>query len=291
MTDEPVVERGGAIDEHLAVGLAGVFANLRVGGPGHDVVGSGVEVGEQIERLDRPLDALARPEQAPGEQARRLSRRALRPGDRVRSWCCCAVRDHRDLARVDVEAGDQTVVRGLGHHDHHVGGATHRLEHTPLADRRLADHGVGDDQDRHGETVHQGHDRFAVGPFVQTVFVLHDRQVGGVEHADGCVDTARRQLVERGQHHRIFDQLVVAVRRCRRSNDVDRRPVTDEAGGERGRERGDATRGRRERRQDAERPWGRRSVGERGDRGNGWHDWTPCAGRPRRRACGGRQSP
>ena len=182
--------------QHLPVRLAAVRQHLRVRRPGDDVRRTWSHVGQAGDGLDRPLDALARPEQTPREQAGGPVGWSFGGRRGVGEWRRRAVRDDVDLRGVDVEAFDQSDAGALGHHDDGVGGVAHPLEHEPLVRRRVRDHGVGDHDRRHDEGVQHGEHLVAVGAAVDAVLVLDDRHVGAIEHVDGRGDAVRRGVVE-----------------------------------------------------------------------------------------------
>ena len=102
------------VAQAVPVGLASGFPHLRMGLAGDHVLRFGTQVAEPAHRLDPPLDALARPDQSPGQHDRpRGAVGGVGPARDVRG----AVRDHLHLARVDAIAGDEPVARGAGHGD------------------------------------------------------------------------------------------------------------------------------------------------------------------------------
>ena len=103
---------------------------------GDDIGRRGIEIVEFGERVDRPLDALARPEQTPCQQAgpvieatRAVLSRDRRCGGRRRRG---AVRNDDDLLGIDVESGQESLSSGVGHDDDDVW-PSHMLVRAPIA--------------------------------------------------------------------------------------------------------------------------------------------------------------
>jgi len=88
-----------ALYQHVAVDITLVLVNLGMGIARNHVHRLRPEVVDQGERVDRPLNTLARSEQSPREQPRALFG-VLR---RTALDTAAPVRDDRDLSRVDVE--------------------------------------------------------------------------------------------------------------------------------------------------------------------------------------------
>ena len=87
------------VGERDAVTLAVAQHDLRVGLPGDEVARRRPQIGQQRHRLDAPLDALARPEQSPGQHGRLAGAEGGREF-RCRPHLGYAVRDDLALARV-----------------------------------------------------------------------------------------------------------------------------------------------------------------------------------------------
>ena len=189
--------------EPFAVGLTGPLDHAGMGLADDLVPRSGVEVREARHGLDRPLDALARPEQAPG-QDRGSPRRGV--GGRGRSCAGAALvlpaghvvvaqfrgavvlgamGDHHHHARVHVPAVEQPLACRLGHGHHDRRGGDDPGQHAPLVGGRGGEHRVqdGDHRDAHlGQDVeHVG----AVAAAEDAVLVLDDRHVVQVERVGG----------------------------------------------------------------------------------------------------------
>ena len=203
--------------------------------------------------VDRPLDALARAEQPPGQQAGRRPRRggsgraARRSvgGGVAAPW---GITD--DLGGVDVEARDQPAPGGLGHDHDRVGGVADRSSTARWCGVGVADDGVGDHDGRHrrGRRAPRARRRRRGRRRCRTRAGRWPRRCGSARRPRRA---SRVAACRRRARPRRADPP------CRASaadaHDVDRRPVGDEPGGQGRGERGDAARGGRERRQDAER--------------------------------------
>ena len=220
-----------------------------MGDAGDDVRRPGPDVAEQRQGVDRPLDALARTEQAPGEQTAAVGRPAtVRAVDRRRGVAApCGIT--ATLPASTSKSCEQPVAGALGHHDDGVGRVARPPRAPPLMGRRCADHGVGDD-DRTAPSSAASTSRtvVAVGAAVDAVLVLDDGDVGPVEGI--ALRPRRRPVLRRARRRRTGPRT---SSRAAAAHDVDPGAVGHQPGGQRGRERGDATRGRREGGQDPER--------------------------------------
>ncbi len=169
---------GAELVQARPVRLAVPLEHLGMGPPGDGV--DRIEAAQVRQRPDGPLDALAGPEQTPGEQVR------PGPADHRRAGVVGrAVRDGRHLGRIHVVADDQPVVRGVGHGDDRARGPDDLLQHRLLPGCGTAQHGVQDDDARHPQPAHQPQHVRAVGAGVDAVLVLDDRDVVAVEGVGG----------------------------------------------------------------------------------------------------------
>ena len=146
-----------------------------------DVDGLRPDVADHGQCVNGPLDAFTGTEQSPGEEAWPLL--GILKSHGVRHGR--AVRDDRDLSRVDDETGAQTNPSGLGHHHDGVGGANDRFEHRTLVRRRVFQDGVGDDDRRSVDSFEDRDDRLTVRSVVDPVLVLHDDDVGSIQLVHG----------------------------------------------------------------------------------------------------------
>jgi hypothetical protein len=168
-----------------------------MGPAGHRVARLRVDVLQPGQRPQRPLDALARTEQPPGQQVRPVVAVARRAGVAGR-----AVRDDRDLGGVHPVAADQALTGGVGHGDHRVGGGHDPFEHRSLQGVRRAQHGVQHDDDRYLQRPQQRQDLGASVARVDAVLVLHDRDVEPVERVGRGGPAAGRVGAPRVHHPR-----------------------------------------------------------------------------------------
>ena len=251
----------GPPDQHVPVLLPRALLHLRVRRPGDEVLGEGFHAAELGQRVDGPLDALARPEQPPGQQLRPAAPRGGGPDGLGRRR---TVGDDVHLGRVDAEPVDQPVPAAARHDHDGTGGPAQVGEHAPLPlGRRLA-HGVRHHDRRDGQPIDQLEDLVAVRTRVDPVLVLDDRHVGAIEHVGTGAPRAE------GTGHGCQDQRVVEPGTRRDPHDVDGVAPGDQAGGQRSGERGDAAGGRRERPEHAERAGARRTGRFRGK--GAWHE-------------------
>ena len=178
-------------DQSVAVGVALGGEHLRVGATGDQIPRILREVLQRGHRVDDPLDALARAQQAPGQDGR-PARTHQRGGRGQRR----AVRDGGHLAVIDGEAGAQTFAGSFGHHHHLVGQRQHLVEHRTLVWCRIFQHRMGDDDRRHPQALHDLDDLVAVRSAVNAVLVLDDGDVAAVEQLRGGRDGRRRAVDE-----------------------------------------------------------------------------------------------
>ena len=121
-------------EEHLGVRLSGDHVDRR-----------GVEVAQIRHGFDAVLQALAGPDQSPGQDDGFGAMDDARPLDVGRG----SVRDDGDVIGRDVVDRDQPAPGGVGHGDQDVRGLHELLQHQPLMRRRLGEHGV--QHDDHGD--------------------------------------------------------------------------------------------------------------------------------------------
>ena len=193
--------------EPVAVGLTGPLDHAGMGLADDLVHGSGVEVREARHRLDRPLDALPRAEQTPGQDGGSPRGGVGRGG--VGTGCvgrgCVAgaalvlpaghvvvaqlrgavvlgaMGDHHHLARVHVPAVEQPLPGRLrhGHHDGRRGDDTG--QHAPLVGGRRGEHGVQDGDHRNAYLRQDIEHVRSVAAAEDAVLVLDDRDVVQVQ--------------------------------------------------------------------------------------------------------------
>ena len=163
--------------EAVAVGVAIIREHLRMGLTEHAVPRLRHEVPELRERLDAPFDALARSDEAPREHNGPFGVRQRRDG-------VDAVRDDAHGRGIGAVVVLQIGASGLAHDDHGGGEADNLLEHALLPRRGVLKHGVEDDDGRDIEPAQDRENLVAVGAAVDSVFVLNDRDVGAIEHAN-----------------------------------------------------------------------------------------------------------
>jgi hypothetical protein len=231
-------ERRRARAERLAVALAMELAHLGMRLSGDDVVRRPVEVGEPGDRVDAPLDPLARAEKAPGENDRRGAVRASGLGEVGTG----PVRDGLHLLCGDRVLLEQPRPCGRALDDQTVGEAPELLHDPALSSGRLPEHGVQHDDRRGARVAKEIHHLVAVRPAVDAELVLHDRHVELLQRRDGFGPRPR------GTAHELGDDILrVSVPRLL----VDGGDDTDAARRHRGRHR--VCERRRERRDPAPR--------------------------------------
>jgi hypothetical protein len=137
-------------------------------------------------RLDHPLDALARAQQAPGQHDGSTAPHtgSLRRDGR-------AVWDDGDFAAGDVEAPAQPLASRLRHHDHLVHPRGERLENRTLVWRRVFEDSVSDQDRWDAQSVDDPHDFVAIYTSVDAVLMLDDRDVALVQQLGACCDGCR----------------------------------------------------------------------------------------------------
>ena len=141
---------------------------------------------QRTHRLDHPLDALARTQQAPGQQRRPTAPNAggVRREGR-------AMRDSGDFAAVDVKTTAQPLVGRIGHHNDLIRAGHNRLEDRTLVSRRAFQDSMGDHDRRYLQPVHDVHDCDTVDASVDTVLMLEDRDIALVQELSACCDGRR----------------------------------------------------------------------------------------------------
>ena len=180
-----------------------VLHDLGVAPAHHEI--AGLQVAQPRHGVDRPLDALARPDQSPGEDERAVGRPVLRGGHGP--VIDGAVRDHHDLRRVSSVALDEPSPGGVRHGHDHVGPLEQAQQDVPLPFDGVLEDGVHHDDRRHRHRVDDLQDVDAVRAAVDAVLVLDDHHVEAVEATDGGADTVR------GAVHQLRHHVVTGLRR------------------------------------------------------------------------------
>ena len=189
-------EPNGLCPEALAVGLSVLFEYFGVG-LAHDQVPRGrVQVAQESERLDGPLDALSGPEESPREDGGTL--RVGTGGNGLRGDVG-PVGDDGRLGHVDV-VGAQAPVGGARHRDHGVGSPDDGLQDLLLANGRVHQDRVEYHDGGQGQLVEEGEDLLAVGPAEDPVLMLDDGDVEPVQLGRGPAP-ARRGAFQQFMHH------------------------------------------------------------------------------------------
>ncbi len=228
-------------DQHVAVCLARTFAHLRVGGTGDQVLGERGWRSLQLDRARRwptrcPCPARAAPRSAGADGTEPPTGR-MAAGGVAAPWAMTWTLDGSTP-----NSCDQAVAPAGGHdHDGVGGGADARVRTARCWEVGCLQHGVGHHHRRHLDGVHQSQDLVAVCARVDAVLVLDDGDVGAVEHLDAA---ARTGLADRSSDARTSGSSRPAM--LGHPHHVHGVAPGDEAGRERSREGGDATRGRRE---------------------------------------------
>ena len=193
----------GALRETVAVGLAVALHDLGVAPAHHQV--AGLQVAQPDHGVDRPLDALTRSDQSPGEDEGAVDGLLL---DRRRGPVVDrAVRDHHDLRRIGSVARDEPSAGGLrqGHDD--VGRGEQLQQDVPLRRRRVLKDGVQHDDRRHRQRIDDPQDVDPVRAAVDAVLVLDDHHVEAVEVTDGGTGTVRGAVHQLRHHLRAGSRL------------------------------------------------------------------------------------
>ena len=228
-------------------------------------------------RLDAPLDALAGPEQAPGEHGRLAAARTAAQRGRVPA-CRRAVRDDADLADFDVVAGSEPVSGRGRHRDHRSGLGHDRFEHLALVGASAALRPCA--AQRCSGSIRPSsrrQDLVTVMAAVNAVLVLHDRHVAVVEPGYRAMQSGLVPGRDLG------DDLTrrPGLRRFDEADDVSFvAAVSHESVAKRGGESGDSTLGWRERADEAEMSAHKRQ-------GLPWDGPDECPSRPHARGCSG----
>ena len=169
-----------------------------------------VEIRERRHRVDGPLDALARTDQAPAEQpegagpvdAALVPRRPVVVGP---------VWHDVDPGRVDRAGSHQSVASSLGHRHDRPRARRELLDDGPLAARRRHQHRVQHDDDRSPQPSNDVQYVVPVRPTEDAELVLHDDHIGLVEHGGDRGDLFGPTA----------NPLVPHLRRCSRPVGVD----------------------------------------------------------------------
>ena len=192
--------------------------------------------------VDDPLDALPRPQQAPGQQCRPAVASACRGCRRHVG----PMGDRRHLACVDVEDATQALACRLRHDHHLIGHRGDRLQHRTLVWGRNIEHRMGDHDGWHAQSAEDVEDVVPVRTAVDAVFVLHDRDVTGIQQLRGRRCRGGRLAREFTNHPGARGRRPVGD-----PDDGDVGAVHRQSVGQRRTEGGQPTAGRREGAQDA----------------------------------------
>ena len=260
--------------------------HLRVGGAGDQVRGRGRTSASSA------IASIAHSMPLPGPSSPHVSSRSRSPGGRSAGVgvVASAASSRRagsptTLAGVDVEVLDEAA-RGRARSSRRPRRRRRRPARAPTAGAAVGSADAPCGRRRSTAPTSASRTSSTSSPSraaVDAVLVLHDGDVDAVERVDRGERSAGAADAQRRDDERILDVVGLAA-----AHDVDGRAVGDEPGGQRGRERGDAARRRRERRQDPERASGRAgrtTVHE----GTTDHDELLTSAQSRRRACEGRR--
>lgn len=161
-----------------------------MGGACDQISGKRVETGEVGERLDGPLQALARSDQAPGEHERSLAGHQRRSSEHgIRS-----MGDHFHEIRIDVIPLLQAIGPGLTHDDQSIGVTCESVDDEPLIPARVLEDGVERDRHRDAQARNEIRHFFAVGATEDPELVL-DRD-GVVSVQDTRCDFERATIAD-----------------------------------------------------------------------------------------------
>ena len=164
--------------------------HLRVRPAGDQVPRPTGQIIQRTHRLDHPLDALSRPQQAPGQQGR-SARHASRRRAVGRVAPCGMV---LTLRRSTSKPRHRRCARPPRHHDHLIRPRRDRLEHRTLVRRRVFEDRVSDHDRRDPQPVDDIHHLVSVGTAVDAVLVLDDGDVAPVQQLGACRHRRRRAV-------------------------------------------------------------------------------------------------
>ena len=132
---------------------------------------------QRTHRLDHPLDALSRAQQAPGQHGRSDSDASRQGLLGTVAPCGIVVTLRRSMSNPTT----QPVAGRLGHDDHLIRPRRDLLEHRTLVRRWVFEDRVGDDDRRDPQPVDDVHHLVTVDTAVDAVLMLDDGDVALVE--------------------------------------------------------------------------------------------------------------
>ena len=168
----------------IAVSLAVGGNDLRVRRARDQISGPAGHIAKRPHRLDHPLDALTRAQQAPSQQGRSTTPQQDAVGT-IAPWGMV------ETLRRSMSKPDKPFAGRIGHHDHLVCPRRKRLENGMLLSRRAFGNGVGDHDRWNAQPLDNAHYFVSVDAAVDAVLMLDDRNVALVQQFSACCNGCR----------------------------------------------------------------------------------------------------